>query len=301
VDPDTIRRATRSIAHRGPDQQGVFETGAVSLGAVRLRIIDLEHGRQPMFTEDGDIVIVFNGEIYNHAELRRELEALGHRFDSRCDTEVVLRAFVQWDTSCFARLRGMFGVALWTTSRRRLVLARDRIGIKPLYVAGRGGDIYFASELKGILEHPEIERQISPQGLHHYLSLNYVPGPYTLVDGIEKLRPGHWLEWLDGRVRKEPYWRLHMNPDARMTFGAAKEERNRCCAMPSGSTWFRMSPWACGPAAAWTHRPSCITLATTRPRGSGRSPSRSGAVRSTKASISARSLACTTRSTTNST
>ncbi len=194
------------------------------MGAVRLKIIDLEHGQQPMSANNGDTVIVFNGEIYNHAEVRRELEALGHRFDSRCDTEVVLRAFVQWDTECFTRLRGMFGVALWTESRRRLVLARDRLGIKPLYIAFQNRDLYFASELKGILEHPEIERRLSSQGLHHYLSLNYVPCPYTLIDGIEKLRPGHWLEWRDGEVRSAPYWRLNFAPDPNITVNAAKEE-----------------------------------------------------------------------------
>lgn len=222
--PSRIRRATRSLVHRGPDQQGVFENEIVSLGAVRLKIIDLEHGQQPMSANNGDTVIVFNGEIYNHAAIRRELESLGHRFDSRCDTEVVLRAFLQWDLECFSRLRGMFGVALWTQSSRRLVLARDRLGIKPLYIAFRGRDIYFASELKGILEHPEIDRHLSTQGLHHYLSLNYVPCPYTLIDGIEKLRPGYWLEWRDGDVRSGAYWRLNFAPDPNITLDAAKEE-----------------------------------------------------------------------------
>ncbi len=196
----------------------------MSLGAVRLKIIDLEHGEQPMHANDGDLTIVFNGEIYNHVEVRNELETLGHRFDSRCDTEVVLRAFVEWDTACFRRLRGMFGVALWTESSRRLVLARDRVGIKPLYYAQRGWDLYFGSELKAILEHPEIERNLSANGLHHYLSLNYVPCPYTLIEGVEKLPPGHWLEWRDGSVRSDAYWRLNIEPDSRITVKSAKEE-----------------------------------------------------------------------------
>jgi asparagine synthase (glutamine-hydrolysing) len=223
VDPARIRRAVRSLIHRGPDQQGVYETASVSLGAVRLKIIDLEHGQQPMTAEDGT-VIVFNGEIYNHAEIRASLETRGHRFHSHCDTEVVLRAFVEWDLASFERLRGMFGVALWNESRRRLVMARDRLGIKPLYFATRGRDLYFASEMKGILEHPEIERRLSSEGLHHYLSLNYVPCPYTLIDGIEKLRPGHWLEWQDGTVRSGPYWQLCIEPDSRITLESAKEE-----------------------------------------------------------------------------
>lgn len=223
ADPSRIRRAIRSLVHRGPDQQGVYESEVVSLGAVRLKIIDLEHGQQPMTSGDGT-TIVFNGEIYNHAEIRAELESLGHRFESRCDTEVALRAFVQWDTQSFRRLRGMFGVALWNEQRRRLVLARDRLGIKPLYFAIQDKELYFASELKGILEHPEIERRLSAEGLHHYLSLNYVPCPYTLIDGIEKLPPGHWLEWQDGAVVREPYWQLELKPDSRISVGAAKEE-----------------------------------------------------------------------------
>jgi asparagine synthase (glutamine-hydrolysing) len=223
VDPSRIRRAVRSLVHRGPDQQGVYESDVVSLGAVRLKIIDLEHGQQPMSGDDGT-TIVFNGEIYNHADVRQQLESLGHRFHSRCDTEVVLRAFVEWDVHCFRRLRGMFGVALWNEPRRRLILARDRVGIKPVYFAIRGKDLYFASELKGILEHPEIERRLSADGLHHYLSLNYVPCPYTLIEGLEKLRPGHWLEWRDGAVTSEPYWQLELKPDSRITVASAKEE-----------------------------------------------------------------------------
>jgi asparagine synthase (glutamine-hydrolysing) len=223
-DPARIRRATESITHRGPDEIGVFETPVVSLGAVRLKIIDLEHGQQPMHAAGRGTVLVFNGEVYNHAELRGELESLGHRFGSRSDTEVVLRAFLQWDTASFARLRGMFAFALWTEAGRRLVLARDRMGIKPLYLHRSGRNLYFGSELKTIFEHPEVERRISPNGLHHYLSLNYVPYPYTLVDGIEKLRPGHWLEWRDGVITEQPYWRLELRPDQRMTPGAAIEE-----------------------------------------------------------------------------
>ena len=130
------------------------------MGAVRLKIIDLEHGDQPMSSDDGDTVLVFNGEIYNHAEVRRELEKAGHKFRTHCDTEVVLRAFLEWDVAGFERLRGMFAAALWTESQRRLVLVRDRMGIKPLYyLRARRRDLYFGSELKAILLHPEIERR----------------------------------------------------------------------------------------------------------------------------------------------
>ena len=194
------------------------------MGAARLKIIDLQGGDQPIVTDDGDTAIVFNGEIYNHLELRGELEELGHRFRSHSDTETVLHAFAEWDTECFSRLRGMFAIALWTKSSRRLVLARDRMGIKPLYIARRGEDIFFGSELKTIFIHPELERRLSLKGLDCYLSLNYVPCPWTLVEGIEKLPPGKWLEWLDGKVRIETYWNLPAGPIRERTFGSACEE-----------------------------------------------------------------------------
>jgi asparagine synthase (glutamine-hydrolysing) len=222
-----IQDAVASIIHRGPNQQGVFESEAVSLGAARLKIIDIEGGDQPILSSDGDSVIVFNGEIYNHLELRRELEQRGHRFRTHSDTETVLNAFLEWDTECFSRLRGMFAVALWRESDRRLVLARDRMGIKPLYIARRGDDLYFGSELKAILVHPEIERWLSPEGLDCYLSLNYVPAPWTLVEGIEKLLPGQWMEWHRGAIRTEQYWVLPAGRDERWTEESAEAELDR--------------------------------------------------------------------------
>ena len=222
--PERIREATETLIHRGPDQQGVYQSSLFSMGATRLKIIDLDSGNQPILTEDGQIGIVFNGEIYNHLEVRAELESLGHRFTSHSDTETVLRAFVQWDKECFSRLRGMFAVALWNKNQRRIVLARDRMGIKPLYIYHQGEDIFFGSELKAILIHPEIERRISLNGLDCYLSLNYVPCPWTLVDGIEKLPPGHWLEWRDGQVSSDAYWKLPFGGVQEYTLDAAKEE-----------------------------------------------------------------------------
>jgi asparagine synthase (glutamine-hydrolysing) len=211
--PGRIEDAVAGIVHRGPNQQGVFESEAVSLGAARLKIIDIEGGDQPIISSDGDTVIVFNGEIYNHLELRRELKQRGYRFRSRSDTETVLNAFLEWDTECFSRLRGMFAVALWRESERRLVLARDRMGIKPLYIARRGEDLYFGSELKTILVHPEIVRWLSLDGLDCYLSLNYVPAPWTLVEGIEKLLPGQWMEWRRGAIRTDRYWVLPLGKE----------------------------------------------------------------------------------------
>ncbi len=221
-DPQRIRDAAAAILHRGPDQQGVFESSGVSLAATRLKIIDLDSGNQPIISEDGDRVIVFNGEIYNHNELRRELEQRGHRFRSRCDTEVILAAFTEWDTGCFARLRGMFAVAVWSESRGRLVLARDRMGIKPLYLARRGRDLYFGSELKTIFVHPEVDRNLNPAALDCFLSLNYVPAPYTMVEGIEKLRPGHWLEWSGGQTRSDAYWSIPREVDPHWNIDSAK-------------------------------------------------------------------------------
>ncbi|MBV9770187.1 MAG: asparagine synthase (glutamine-hydrolyzing) [Bryobacterales bacterium] len=225
--PGRIEEAVRTILHRGPNQHGVFESDSISLGAARLKIVDMEGGDQPVVSEDGDTVIVFNGEIYNHLELRQELERRGYRFGSHSDTETVLNAFLEWDTGCFARLRGMFAIAIWSESERRLVLARDRMGIKPLYIARRGDDLYFGSELKTILVHPEIERWLSPHGLDCYLSLNYVPAPWTLVDGIEKLLPGQWMVWHRGAICTERYWNLPHSREENWTEESAKAELDR--------------------------------------------------------------------------
>ena len=177
-----------------------------------------------MRSEDGDTVLAFNGEIYNNTELRQELRRRGHIFRTECDTEAVLHAFLEWDTDCFARLRGMFALAVWTNSEQRLVLARDRVGIKPLYTYEHGGNLYFGSELKALFVHPEVERHIDPLGLHYFTSLNYVPTPHTLVEGIEKLPPGHWLEWRAGTVRVSRYWSLAFQPASHYTLDSAAEE-----------------------------------------------------------------------------
>jgi asparagine synthase (glutamine-hydrolysing) len=221
--PSAIKEATNTLIHRGPDQQGTYESADVSLGAVRLKIIDLSAGAQPLFSDDRRTVLVFNGEIYNYLELRKELQVLGHQFLTQCDTEVLLRAFLQWDTDCFRRLRGMFAAAFWNEDERRLVVVRDRVGIKPLYVCRLGNDIYFGSELKAILFHPEIPRRLDLSALHHYLALNYVPGPFTLIEGIQKLRPGHLLEWRNGMVLEESYWKLPHGQNENWTLPDAEE------------------------------------------------------------------------------
>jgi asparagine synthase (glutamine-hydrolysing) len=200
-----LATALEALAHRGPDHHGTFYSERMSLGATRLRILDLDAGDQPMFSSDRDVVVVFNGEIFNYPELLAELELEGYRFETRCDTEVVLNAFLCWGESCFSRLRGMFAIAIWVRSEGRLILVRDRMGIKPLYYCLQDGDIYFGSELKCILLHPAVRRNISLSGLNCFLSLNYVPGPLTLVEGVVKLMPGHSLEWQSGHCRIRSY------------------------------------------------------------------------------------------------
>ena len=190
--------ALDALAHRGPDHQGRFESDQISLGATRLRIVDLEGGDQPLTSPDGDVVVIFNGEIFNQHELRLQLRAQGVTFSTHCDTEVLLHAFLRWGSECFERLRGMFAVAVWVKSERRLILARDRMGIKPLYYTQHAGELYFGSELKCIFAHPDVPRDLCMAGLNCFLSLNYVPAPYTLVENIHKLLPGHLLEWRNG-------------------------------------------------------------------------------------------------------
>jgi asparagine synthase (glutamine-hydrolysing) len=231
-DESLIRRMTATIVHRGPDQQGYYQSPGIALGAVRLQVIDLDGGQQPMHSgapsdTAPETVIVYNGEIYNFRELRRELESLGHRFSSDCDTEVALRAFLQWDTGCFARLRGMFAMAIWSERDRRLVLARDRLGIKPLYLRRVGSDLVFGSELKVLFEHPGVTHRLDLTGLSDFLSLLYVPSPRTLVEGIEKLPSGHYLEWHGGISKVTPYWKLQFAPDSSITEDDARAELDR--------------------------------------------------------------------------
>ena len=222
-----IESAVAALRHRGPDRQAVHHSHCISLGAARLKILDLEGGDQPMTGSDGETVIAFNGEIYNHLEVRQQLESRGRRFHSHTDTETLLEAFLEWDFDCFSRVRGMFAVALWTESRKRLVLARDRMGIKPLYIARRGPDIYFGSELKTILVHPEFERRLDAASLDCYLAMNYAPAPFTMLEGVEKMEPGTWLEWRAGDIRSGTYWRLPVASPKKRRPGEAEEELDR--------------------------------------------------------------------------
>jgi asparagine synthase (glutamine-hydrolysing) len=212
-DEDLVRRMADRIVHRGPDGQGYFTDDRVALGARRLSIIDLQGSNQPIFNEDRTVVTVFNGEIYNYRELRAHLEQKGHRLRTAGDTETLVHLYEEYGESAAHLLRGMFGYAIWDAPRRRLVLVRDRVGIKPLYYTQHGGRLVFGSEIKSILAVPGIPREIDPEALDAYLTLQYVPGPRTMLKGISKLPAGHWLIWQDGEVRVEQYWDVVFDDD----------------------------------------------------------------------------------------
>jgi asparagine synthase (glutamine-hydrolysing) len=193
VEPALVGAMGARLAHRGPDEEGVFVGENVGLAHRRLSIIDLAAGHQPLFNEDQSVVVVFNGEIYNHRDLRTTLQARGHRFATRSDTEVILHGYEERGEDSVSDLRGMFAFALWDRRRRRLVLARDRVGIKPLYYYQGPDFLAFASEIKALLVCPGVPRELDSEALDLYLSLRYVPGPRTLFKGIRKLEPGHLL------------------------------------------------------------------------------------------------------------
>jgi asparagine synthase (glutamine-hydrolysing) len=209
VDERALLAMRDAQAHRGPDEAGLYLGEGAGFAHRRLSIIDLGHGRQPMVDEAAGLVLVYNGELYNFQELKSELQAQGVAFHSRCDTEVLLRAWQHWGEGCLTRLVGMFAFAVWDMRARRIFLARDQIGIKPLYFGfTRHGDLVFASELKGLLAHPGVERNIDPQALEDYMAFGYVPDPKSIFRGIRKLPPGHWLTWRAGEPEPAPrkYW-----------------------------------------------------------------------------------------------
>jgi asparagine synthase (glutamine-hydrolysing) len=184
-DADAVRRMAQALAHRGPDAEGFFTEGAAALGHRRLSILDLEGGVQPM-TREG-VTLVFNGQAYDFAELREELQKKGHAFTTRSDTEVVLRSYLEWGPAFVERVHGMMACALWDARHRRLVLARDRLGKKPLYYAQRGARLTFASELKALVAHGGVPRELDREALVQYLAVEYVPAPRSIYAGIAKL------------------------------------------------------------------------------------------------------------------
>jgi asparagine synthase (glutamine-hydrolysing) len=227
IDRLLLERMNRTQRHRGPDGEGVHLAAGIGLAHTRLAVIDLDTGDQPMFNEDGSVVVVYNGEIYNFRDLRDELGARGHRFRSASDTEVIVHGWEEWGEACVARLRGMFAFAVWDERQKMLFLARDRLGIKPLhYTALPDGHLVFASELKALLAHPDLPRRIDPCAAEDYLAYGYVPDPKTIYRDVWKLRPGHRLVWRVGQAapRQERYWQLRFAPRQRLSVECAAEE-----------------------------------------------------------------------------
>lgn len=197
----------RVITHRGPDEQGTAIEGRAAMGMRRLSIIDLATGQQPIYNGDRTKLIVFNGEVYNYRELRRDLEGRGHKFRTSSDTEAIIHAFDEFGADCLAQLRGMFAFAIWDTVEESLFIARDRVGKKPLfYTVTSEGEFVFGSELKVLLEHGGVKREIDPGALDAYLTFGYVPEELCIFKGVNKLEPGHFLIYKDGQVRTERYW-----------------------------------------------------------------------------------------------
>jgi len=206
VDVALLQAMTDRLRHRGPDAEGAFVAAGIGLGSRRLSIIDLETGDQPIANEDGSLVVVCNGEIYNYVELRAELLAAGHEFRTQSDTEVIVHLYEEHGVGCVERLRGMFALALWDSSLRRLFLARDRLGIKPLYYAETARGLTFASEQKAILEADGVPREFSPRGVNDLFTLGFVAAPATLFASVHQLLPATWLLFEDGSVSIHRYW-----------------------------------------------------------------------------------------------
>jgi asparagine synthase (glutamine-hydrolysing) len=220
---NAVARMSGRLVHRGPDDEGIFHDGPAALAARRLSIIDLDHGHQPIQNEDGSAVVVQNGEIYNYRELKRELERGGHRFATDCDTEVLVHAYEEWGDDFVERLRGMFAIALWDKRRQRLLLARDRFGIKPLYYRHADRELAFASELKAMLEQPGFSREIDPKAVAAYLAFNSIPAPLTIFAEARKLPPGHLLRWEGGELEVRRYARPGPVPGDEIRQGSAAE------------------------------------------------------------------------------
>lgn len=205
----------RSVAHRGPDGSGLYQDGDAFIGQTRLSIIDLVTGDQPMPNEDSTVWIVYNGEIYNFPDLRRDLEAKGHRFHSTSDTEVIVHGYEEYGLDFLSRLDGIFAFALWDARHRRLLLVRDYFGVKPLHYHFDGRTLRFGSEIKAILQDPAVPRRVDFQALHYFLNLRYIPGERTLFEGIRRLLPAHYMMFEDGAIRTGRYYEVAVEPGTR--------------------------------------------------------------------------------------
>ena len=213
VDRAWLERMVDALRHRGPDACGYHIEGRLGLGVARLRVIDPETGDQPVANEDGSVRVALNGEIYNFAALRDDLRALGHRFATRSDTEVVAHAWEEFGEHCLEHLDGMFALAVWDRRREQLLLARDRMGEKPLYYAQAGGWLVWGSELRALLAHPAVGRELDPQGVARYLAFDFVPDPHSMIRGVRKLAPGEALVAGHDEIAIARYWDLRFRPD----------------------------------------------------------------------------------------
>ncbi len=219
VSRSDIEKMARSIVHRGPDDEGYYVNGPLGLGFRRLSIIDIEGGHQPMSDAEGSIRVVFNGEIYNFPELRRELEGFGHVFRTRCDTEVIVLGYKEWGDEVLNRLNGMFGLAIWDERKRRLVVARDAFGIKPIYYKIEDGKVSFGSEIRTILAAAKESPEPDPTAINLFLRYRFTPSPYTVFKGIRKLAAGTMLIFEDGEYRLRRWYSYRPQP-----FSPAKSE-----------------------------------------------------------------------------
>lgn len=227
INRDLLSRMNDAQYHRGPDQDGLHIEGGVGLGHRRLSIIDVSSGKQPLYNEDDSVVVVYNGEIYNFQELAQELQAAGHTFRTRCDTEVIVHAWEQWGSACVERFRGMFAFTIWDRNRDTLFMARDRLGIKPLYYSKlSNGVLLFASELKALMVHPELQRDIDPYAVEDYFAYGYVPEPKTIFKNTFKLSPGHTLTIKRGQPipEQKEFWNVPFTPLPNMDEGEVREE-----------------------------------------------------------------------------
>jgi asparagine synthase (glutamine-hydrolysing) len=213
VSPTLVKAMADTISHRGPDDEGYYVSGPIGLGFRRLSIIDLNTGHQPISNEDGSVWIVFNGEIYNYQELREHLLSRGHVFKTRTDTEVIVHLYEEFGEGCVEKLRGMFAFAIWDNRNKLLFIARDRLGIKPLYYASSSKSLVFASEMKAILADPEVRREVEPATIDRFLSFNYTPGEETFFKNIRKLQPGHYIVVRQGELHIRQYWDLHFSTE----------------------------------------------------------------------------------------
>src|SRR5215211_4871698 len=206
VDQDVLASMVAAMAHRGPDGEGTWLADDIGLGMRRLAIVDVRGGRQPLSNEDGTVRVVFNGEIYNHRHLREDLVGRGHRFGSATDGEVIAHLWEDHGADCVARLDGIFAFALWDAKRRALLLARDQLGVKPLYLHRHGTEVRFASELRAVLADPAVARRPDLAALDALLAFRFTPSPLTLLEGVEKLEPATWLLIESGAERRVRYW-----------------------------------------------------------------------------------------------